>query len=296
MAESAFVGHPPANQRDIWIIKGFFAAAGFPQKDPSNGLEMSQPHTSISSHDDRGAAVIGGLATCIFVVVSITTARIMARYLLQTARLGWDDFFVVIAAMGAVVWLSVAAAMVPMAGAGRHVQSLRYDNLYWYIRFGSIDLSVFFVTVSFAKLSIVCFNWRLTGYTSRAWQWTHKIFFVSVICYLVIAIFWSSFRCNPSPAAQDIIVAGQNANTLKCLSLNTMTVTLSALHIAFDWILLSFPVVIVLRANIPWTRRLRCIIPLCVGLLSCIGSIMRLRYQLHPLPDLICELFWQFQL
>ena len=286
MGDSALVGQPPANDRDYWIVKGLYATIGKPDADASKGIVLPPPRPPHPSHHTKGPSVIAGLAVCIFVCIAITAGRVLARYLLQTSRLGWDDFFIVIAAVGATVWFALVIAMVPLAAAGSHVYNATYMNVWWFHRIGSVDLLIFFIAVCFAKMSIVCFNARLTAGFSKVWIWIHRTLFALIVSYLLVCIFWSTFRCNSPVASGDYIVAGKHAATLKCKDEAKMGLVLSVIHVVLDWILLSIPIFVLSRSNISLARKLRCTIPLSVGALSCVGSILRLYYQLKPLPDL----------
>ncbi|KAL9130691.1 MAG: hypothetical protein Q9217_001170 [Psora testacea] len=285
MAGSAMIGDPPANLRDELIIKGLYAMAGKTNVDPSKGIAIPPKRPTNPSHEDKGGSVVAGLIVAISVIFAITVARTLTKWQYQNSRLGWDDALIIVAAAGAITWFSIVIAMVAKAGVGEHIYNTTYEETYWFARYGYIDLVVFFITVSFTKLSIICFNWRLTGETSKAWKWVHRVFFVVVTCYLITAVFWASFRCDTPAAPFSLIVAGQNAGSLYCLSTNVMGTTLSGLHIAFDWMLLSIPIIILSQLKMATSRKLRAIIPLSVGTVSCIGSVMRQYIQLNPRKD-----------
>ena len=287
MTESALLGTPPANDVDFDIVKGLLDLFDMPG-DPSNGVVIPPSAPPNRDYANKGPGVVGGVSIAILSITIVTGGRLFARYTHLSSRLGWDDAFIVVAAAFAIAWLSVVIAMVIQGGSGQHIYNITYHEYNLWLRYGSIDEILFFITVGITKLSIVCFNWRLTGETSKAWQRTHKVFFVVISTYLLIAVFVPTFQCNPPEAARNLIVYGQNAGHVKCLSVNALGVTLSALHIAFDWMLLSIPMTFVFQLSIPPARKLRAAIPLSVGVMSCVGSVMRLYYQLHPPPDLTC--------
>ena len=289
MSESALTGDPPANEVDKLIVQGFLAMTGRPDENPSKGLPSPPRRPPKPSHESRASSAIASLTVAIVFVVSVTLGRILVRWKFKASRLGWDDLLIVVACISAVTWFTFAMAGVFLVGVGRHIYNNTYMNLYWYYWGGSINAIIFFVTVSFTKLSIICFNWRLTGGTSRGWQWVHRIFFVTICCYLVVALLWITLRCTPPAATDSLVQAGIHAQHLKCLHVNTLDVTLSSLHVAYDWMLLSIPIIILIHTNMALHLKLRCIIPLSLGVLSCVGSVMRLRYQLRPLQDLTCK-------
>ena len=287
MTASALLGTPPANENDFNIIEGILDLFGIPG-DPSKGVVIASGSLPNRNHANKGPGVLAGVTIAILIIIVVTGGRLFARYSCLSSRLGWDDALIIVAAAFAIAWLGVVVAMVTQGGSGQHIYNITYHEYNLWLRYGSIDEIIFFITVSITKLSIICFNWRLTGETSKAWQWTHRIFFAVISTYLLIAIFATTFQCNPPEAARNLIVYGQNADHVKCLSVNTLGVILSALHIAFDWILLSIPMTFVFQLSIPHARKLRAAIPLSVGLMSCVGSVLRLYKQLHPPEDLTC--------
>ncbi|KAI9679978.1 MAG: atp3 gamma subunit of the F1 sector of mitochondrial F1F0 ATP synthase [Caeruleum heppii] len=287
MVESALIGNPPANDNDLAIIKGMIALSGM-KKDPTLGVALPPKRPADPSMETKGPRVVASLAGAIFVIAFITGARLLARRVHKVSALGWDDLFITLAAAAAIVWLAIVIVMVEQGGVGQHIYNITYNEWYLFARYGYIDLIVFFVAVGFAKLGIICFNWRLTSSTSRTWKNVHRAFFVAVSCYLIISLFWSVFRCNPPTAATSLKVMGQGG--AKCLSTNIMGTVLSSLHVAFDWALLLVPTIILLRLQASWKTKLRCLIPLTIGGLSCVGAALRIHYQLNPRPDVT----WNF--
>ncbi|KAK3171119.1 hypothetical protein OEA41_003203 [Lepraria neglecta] len=226
MTDSALTGTPPANQNDLYIVKGIYDRFGIPG-DPSEGFAFPPDPLSNRSHANKGPGIIVGVAMAITVIAAVTGGRLYARYTHKASRLGWDDALIVVAVAAAISWLTLVIGMVTRGDSGQHIYNTTYDNLFWFFYLGSIDETLFFVTVGITKLSIIGFNWRLTGETSKAWQWTHRIFFVAIISYLITSLFWTNFRCNPPGTGQSLIVWGQNAGHVTCLNANTMGVTLS---------------------------------------------------------------------
>ena len=159
------------------------------------------PHRS---HANGGPGVISVVSIAIFTIIVVTGGRLFARYSHLSSRLGWDDALILVAAAFAIAWQGVIIAMVTQGGTGQHIYNITYHEYNLWLRYGSINEIVFFITVGITKLSIICFNWRLTGETSKAWQWTHRVFFVIISAYLLVAIFATTFQCNPPEAARNL--------------------------------------------------------------------------------------------
>ncbi len=99
MKGSALVGHPPNNQDDYWIIKGFLRQAGLPDETihPDKGLPIHKPpHTS---NDDRGTGLLTAMCVVIVLVFLITATRLSLRYFRNDLKWGWDDWVIIPAAV-----------------------------------------------------------------------------------------------------------------------------------------------------------------------------------------------------
>lgn len=80
MKGSALVGHPPNNQDDYWIIKGFLRQSSLPNKTihPDKGLPIHKPpHTS---DDERGTGLMAAMCVTIVLIFLITVTRLSLRY------------------------------------------------------------------------------------------------------------------------------------------------------------------------------------------------------------------------
>lgn len=91
----------------------------------------------------------------------ITAGRIFARYCHEVTHLGWDDALAVIAAAGTATWLAIAMIMTS-TGLGQHIYNITYNNYYFFMRLGSINLILFYTTIGLAQFSMIGFNWRLS--------------------------------------------------------------------------------------------------------------------------------------
>lgn len=141
------------------------------------------------------------------------------------------------------------------------------------------------------KLSIVCFNARLTGLTSVTWRWIHRALFA---CSLVFLVFWTlfiAFLTRPVGAQYSYIVASRNPGYHMIPGINVFATTLAFTlhHIILDWILLAIPAFIVFRLQMSMMRKLRCIVPLLIGLLSCIGASYCAHLLKVDFTDLSCK-------
>ena len=153
------------------------------------------------------------------------------------------------------------------------------------LQYGGIGVIMFYTTSALTKLSIVCFNARLTGLTSVAWTWVHRVFFGIIVCYWIIAFFYQVFLCSPPLSNKSLIYQGKHGPSKCSKTGEPLGITTSVMHMAFDWVLLAVPIYLVLRLQMPWTKKLQCVIPLALGALSSAGASVRTYDGLHPAKD-----------
>lgn len=148
-----------------------------------------------------------------------------------------------------------------------------------------------YVASSFAKFSIIFFNIRLTGLTSVIWTWVHRIFFLIVLAYSLLALFFTTMACQPYKAGPSLIEAGKAVPDYKC-NANALPVALALqfLHSILDWMLLAVPIIVLIRLKMSWQRKVQCIIPLSIGALSAIGASKRTYDAYHPPKDPTCKI------
>ena len=97
------------------------------------------------------------------------------------------------------------------------------------------------------KISITLFNRRLTGLTSQKWMMAHYIFLFLLVCYIVITLFLEMFKCHPAASHYSLIKIGKVENSVQCLHFSIIGISLSAVHVAFDFALLSVPLIILYK-------------------------------------------------
>ncbi|KAL8879424.1 MAG: hypothetical protein Q9198_002957 [Flavoplaca austrocitrina] len=249
---SALYGRPPITDNDYWIVKAILFHNGLADADPVDGLPF-EPFPPVSD-ETRSGSIIAAVTMSIFVIVSITATRLVARKTIRTSSLGWDDALI-----------SAAA-------------------------FGTIGGMVHYLTAGLTKFAIILFNVRLTGSTSKIWKVVHFSCFVVVLAWLLTALFGTVMACKPYGTVMDFVAFGKAVPHVKCNSNNRrLGLALQILHALLDWIVLAIPIIILVRLQMAWPKKLQCIIPLAVGTLSAVGASKRIYDQYHPHPDLSCK-------
>lgn len=138
-------------------------------------------------------------------------------------------------------------------------------------------------------MSIVMFNRRLTGLTSSRWMIAHWTFFALLVIYTLCALFMTVFQCNPQAASFDLIAAGKLNSPKKCLSENQIGISLSTIHVVMDFCLLSVPIIVLWKVQMPWSAKFRFFVIFGIGAMSSIGSVLRQITQANLKTDILCQ-------
>ena len=107
MTGSAVVGHPPASQDDIFIVKGLLRVLHVPEAliHPERGFPPSVPRPPEVHYRSRGVDIAAGAAVTIGLVALITGTRLALRWRRQSLQWGLDDWFIIPAAVSSLPFL-----------------------------------------------------------------------------------------------------------------------------------------------------------------------------------------------
>lgn len=159
-------------------------------------------------------------------------------------------------------------------GAGKHTYDISYEEYGHFKTLANFSKPVF-VSVGFIKLSICFFSRRLTTLTSRTWTIFNNVFLVLLVAYILLALFWTLFQCDPPYASWDPIRVAREDKPFKCISDNIVASTLSVIHVIMDFGLLSVPLIVLWKVRMGWGTRFRLYFVFRIGAMSFIGSVMR---------------------
>ena len=126
MSGSALVGNPPANQNDFYIIRGFFRGYNLPLENAEEGIPILKAPPGAPHGQNRGPSIIAPYSILLFLLVTITSARLALRYFKKTLKWGPDDYAIILGASGACTWVIIAIAMVVVGAAGQHIYDITY--------------------------------------------------------------------------------------------------------------------------------------------------------------------------
>ncbi|KKY13323.1 putative integral membrane protein [Diplodia seriata] len=252
---SALIGSPPATENDFWIVKGMLRAVHLDGKlDAEKGYSLLPKRPDDYQYEEKRAAIIAGMSVCIFVMVSVTVARL---------------------AIMAIAYPAIQIAMVVHGGGGKHswdVTYAEYNDFNW---LGVVCKILFFTSVGIIKISITLFNRRLTSMTSRIWRYFNDFFLFLLTAYTLLALFWTCFQCNPPAAMWDKVYSGKLATMPTCWSTKVISNVLSIMHVVMDFCLLTTPIIVLWKVKLPTGTKIRLYVVFSMGAVSAIGSVLR---------------------
>ncbi|PWY65801.1 hypothetical protein BO83DRAFT_452691 [Aspergillus eucalypticola CBS 122712] len=199
------------------------------------------------------------------VAIIVVAIRLYTRLIL-TRKAGWDDFFIVLSLLSAVVCSGLAQTGVHY-GLGKHMANI--SNGEWKIeafKYTVIAPNFSMVSTTTGKLSVAVFLLRLMGQTaSPAKRWFLYIFSVISIAWNVLAIIAIMGYCRPAEKICRLEVPGS------CLSLKLQLIagiSQASFNAFADLSLALFPVIIFWSVQLPWKMKLGVIVVMGAGILG----------------------------
>lgn len=272
MSGSSVIGQPPNTQNDHYIVRALVRLLQL-NIDNSKGISFGPLPPNVRD-DSRGQRIVAGCIILIILITLITGSRLLIRGLHQKLKWGWDDWFIIPAALCAIAWYVVSIIMVVYGGGGRHVYFLTYEEYNVFRKMGQIAL-VFFIPASVSvKVSIALFVRRFTGLYSRTWLWINNVFlFLLLVQFLAFTLF-NTFGCNPVAGTFDLIPAGKSATPMKCGPYLVTGKVRVYFNVIFDFALLSTPVIIMWKVQMPIAKKIRICGIFALGSIPCVASVM----------------------
>ena len=133
MSGSALVGDPPANQNDFFIVRGFYRGFDLPLANYSEGIPLLKAPPGAPHGQNLGPRIIASYSVLLFLLVTITSARLALRYFKKTLKWGPDDYAIILGASAACTWFAITIAMVFVGGSGKHIYDVTYVEFNWFI-------------------------------------------------------------------------------------------------------------------------------------------------------------------
>ncbi|GKT56109.1 integral membrane protein [Colletotrichum tofieldiae] len=220
--------------------------------------------------ETRQAGVLTGLVFVALAIVVPTTARVGLRLQRGSSmQFGWDDWAILV---GAIYSLAIGAA-------AKHVWEVTYEQYGSGMVVAMVCRTTFYVAVGMIKLSIAIFIQRLADRLNSWWRISCNIFIASIVGYMILAIFFNVFACNPPAIQWDLALRGQTEPEPVCIDLGVQAKVLSGIHVAQGLMLLFTPIVILWKVQMQRAKKVRLFAIWTIGGVTVLGGLLR---QIRP--------------
>jgi hypothetical protein len=152
------------------------------------------------------------------------------------------------------------------------------------IKLAPTATTVFYVYVGVIKMSIACFNIRLTTISSKFWRIVNYTFLGICVAYTIAALFLNVFKCNPQYASFNLVAIADSGKVPTCLPVNDMN-SILRINLGLDFVALAIPVIVLWKVQMSWKKKARLFALLSIGLIACIASVMTLVSQFTLAKD-----------
>ncbi|GKT56616.1 integral membrane protein [Colletotrichum tofieldiae] len=275
-AASAKIGKPPNNARDYNIIRGIYRQYGITTVDPSLGYVFAAKEPENAVHESKQPAIIAGMVIVMLAIIVPTAARLWVRGRGAHTKFGWDD------------WVLCIIVVVD-AGGGTHTWENTYDDYQFYSYYLTVCRLLYYPTVGIIKISITLFIRRLVDTAYRTWKIVADVFLGTLVAYVLLAVFWSIFICNPPRAVWDREFGGSLAEPATCGNQFLSAKVLSIIHVVQSVLLLATPIIILWSVRIDRGKKIRLFIIWAAGGLTVTGGLLQ-QIQTFTSPDI----FWEY--
>ncbi|CAF3540947.1 unnamed protein product [Fusarium graminearum] len=275
MTASAFVGSPPATEDDLHIVKGVLRMYGLENFNASLGLSFSIQRPENPPIETKVPEILTGMIIVILAIVLPTAARVIIRLRGARTRFGADDWAIICAASVAVVYPILCILMLFQTGAGRHTYESTYEEYNLYMYYLTVCKIIFYVAVGLIKVSITLFVRRLADRASRKWKIFSEVFLGTVICYILLALFWTVFSCRPLGTMWNKRYAGSLEEAPVCVDSVFQNRFLSSMHVAQSIVLLLAPIIILWYVKINKAKKARLFFIWLVGGTTVLGGLLQ---------------------
>ncbi|KZL82573.1 integral membrane protein [Colletotrichum incanum] len=288
-AASAKIGKPPNNARDYNIIKGIYRQYGITTVDPSLGYVFAAKEPENAVHESKQTAIIAGMVIVMFAIIVPTAARLWVRGRGAYTKFGWDDWVLCAGATLGVIYPILQIIVVVDAGGGTHTWENTYDDYQFYSYYLTLCRLLYYPTVGVVKISITLFIRRLVDTAYRTWKIVADVFLGTLVAYVLLAVFWSIFICNPPRAVWDREFGGSLAEPATCGNQFLNAKVLSIIHVVQSVLLLATPIIILWSVRIDRGKKIRLFIIWAAGGLTVTGGLLQ---QIQPFTS--PDIFWEY--
>lgn len=228
-----------------------------------------QVRTPVDPPTRRADLMAAGISTTIIAAMALSL-RLYTKLHILKKKLEPDDWFVIASFIISVAMLAFVQKDIDH-GLTYHVWDIPQDTYHIGERlYGLLAYLTFILSVSFAKMSMLCLYPRLAPHT---WvRWTCYICICIVACYSITAALVESLACQP---LQGIVDESLDA---VCYDSYPAYVALSSLNISIDVVILLLPIPLVMKMQLPGRQKFSVILLFATGIVVCAVALKRVTY------------------
>ncbi|KAF6806803.1 CFEM domain-containing protein [Colletotrichum sojae] len=191
-------------------------------------------------------------------------------------RFGLDDWVITVTYVLYIVWFSIGHHIFQQA-FGMDIWWTDPDTLTWALKLFYIDAPIYLVLLGLTKVSILCFYLRLFPYERfcRLCYVLLAIVITSTVAWVILAI----VQCRPISYNWEGW-KGDFEGPVKCVNLNVLFWTTSAVSITLDTIILIMPMPLLVKVKSTPRRKVAIISMFSLGIVIIIASCLRLRFNI----------------
>ncbi|KAH7041603.1 uncharacterized protein B0I36DRAFT_205490, partial [Microdochium trichocladiopsis] len=183
-------------------------------------------------------------------------------------KFSWDDAFFVLSWACCVAVQVLCCHLYGSGSMGVHAWEIPIQKYSQFSLLVMISSAVYAPGTCFAKLSLLCFYYRLTAIR---WFRLSTLFMVFFVVGGYLGIFFSLiFGCNPVQKTWDVTVQGT------CINTAALYIATAVLGVVSDLLLLAMPIPIVLGLQLRTFQKAGIILLFVIGSMTLVTSIVRL--------------------
>lgn len=147
---------------------------------------------------------------------------------------------------------------------------------------------IYLPAASLIKISITLFNRRITGLASKKWRLINDAFLVILVLYMITYSIAQAARCSRSN--WNLIQLGKAKDAKVCAKHQDIRLSyaLVVIHIVLSFCLLTTPIIVLWKVKMARAKKIRPVIVLAFGSVSCVGALMIIVTQYQIRQDNTC--------
>lgn len=179
----------------------------------------------------------------------------------------------------ALVYPITQITSIAVGAAALHTWEVTYEQYNFGMVVAMTCKTTFYVAVGMIKLSIAIFIRRMADRLNRWLQLACDVFMASLVGFMLLAIFYNVFACDPPAIQWDLALRGRLDSVPKCIDLGVQSKVLSGIHVAQGIILLLTPIAMLWKVRMQRAKKIRLFVIWTIGGLTVMGGLLR---QIRP--------------